>query len=140
MIKDYPILDIGTKIGITGYLDFIKYTDVSAPVSIGHDMYNRPFIVIRAKITMADRTTELTMETFFQRYTYNSSIWQGCGPGDIPYFMSTEGGMNEEQHLFIEKLLLNGKVELDDSVLLNIKFGYNFSYKNLSKPVFIELI
>jgi len=137
MLKNYPILDIGDKNGSTDYLDFIKYIDVSNSITKGKDKYNRSFFVIRALITRSDNSTESTLETFFQRYTENYSLWHGCGH-DGNYFISTDGGMNIKQANFLIELLENKYVNLTTELMNDIKFNYYFSQKSI-KPIKIEL-
>ena len=135
--KDYPILDIKDKNGDTDYLDFIKYTDISNSISIGKDKFNRPFYVIRANIIKADNSTESTLETFFQRYTDLENLWHGCGH-DGHYFISTEGGMNIKQAMFLVELIEVGYVNLTQELMDDIKFNYYFA-KRPNKPIRIEL-
>ena len=45
--KDLPILDIGDRVGSTGYIDIIKNNEIIYPVMKGKDYINRPFIVIK---------------------------------------------------------------------------------------------
>lgn len=127
--KNYPVLDIGTKNGSTGYLDFITYSDVHAPVSKGCDQYGRHFFVIRAKIIKSDGSVSRTLETFFQRYSNNKNVWHGCGHVG-PYFMSTEGGMTTNQARFLENLLENGRIDLTEytpeELYNELRFGSHF--------------
>jgi len=46
-----PTLDIGDKMGRTGYLDFIRPEDMSAPIMKGVDSAGRPFVALRYSIT-----------------------------------------------------------------------------------------
>ena len=139
MNKNYPILDIGDKIGFTGYLDFITFSDLTAPVMKGYDQHNRPFFVISAIITNSDGTTNKTLETFFQRYTDNKNLWHGCGH-DGPYFLSTQGGMNMKQINFIEDLLENNKVDLTEELMNEVKFGDFFrSFNDDTKPKLVKI-
>jgi hypothetical protein len=122
-----PVLDIGNTIGFTEYIDFINYDTISYPIMKGIDCYNRPFFVIRGTILFKDGSVCPTLETFFQRYTYNKYLWHGCGPFLIKYFMDTVGGMNIEQFKFLENLLKTRYVELTSEYMDDIKFGYNFT-------------
>ena len=45
--KDLPILDIGDRVGSTGYIDIIKNNEIIYPVMKGKYYINRPFIVIK---------------------------------------------------------------------------------------------
>jgi hypothetical protein len=138
MERDYPILDVGETIGSTGYIDYIRFNDLTAPIMKGYDKYERPFFVIRAIITKSDGSTLKTMETFFQRYSDNKNLWHGCGL-DGPYFLSTFGGMNIKQINFIEKLLENKKVDLTDDLMNNICFGIFIKSYNETDPKLISI-
>ena len=67
---EVPILDIGTRIGRTGYIDFIKACDMTYTVQRGTDHYRRAFIAIKH-----DRG----VMTLFQRYTDNLTSWNHGG-------------------------------------------------------------
>ena len=139
MDKNYPILDIGECNGSTGYLDFITFNDLYAPVMKGYDQYKRPFLVISAVITKSDGSTIKTMETFFQRYEDFKNLWHGCGH-DGPYFLSTQGGMNIKQVNFIENLLENNKVDLTDELMNEVKFGDYFRpFNDNTKPKLVKI-
>jgi hypothetical protein len=135
--KNYTILDIKDKNGDTDYLDFIKYTDISSPVTIGKDKFNRSFFVIRANIIKADNSTESTLETFFQRYTDCYDLWHGCGH-DGHYFISTQGGIDKNQAMFLIELVEVGYVNLTEELMTNIKFDPYFANRS-NKPIRIEL-
>jgi len=107
-IEKYPILDIGDKIGFTGYIDFIDWEDATESVMKGYDKYGRSFIVVKTKFIHKDGTILTSMETFFQRWKYDI-CWMGCGDN---YFMETSGGMSEFQFDFLIKLLNEKKIEL----------------------------
>jgi hypothetical protein len=109
MKKDLPIL-ITTGSGSTDYIDFINYEDVSNPVTKGYDIFGRPFIVIRAIMTRNNGNTFNVFETFFQRYT-GGGYWMGCGHGGTK-FLDTDGGLSEDQAIFLTELIENNFVEL----------------------------
>ena len=98
---DIPILNLGDKIGRTDYIDFIMQSDFDSSIVKGVDIYQRPFLVIK----VVDNTHKVYMETFFQRYTGNNSLWMGAG---ISQFIDTIGGMSVRQmNLVLD--LINGK-------------------------------
>ena len=103
---DVPILDIGTKMGSTAYIDFIKSSEVTSPIMKGIDCYSRPFITIKAMGSVRSKDVEL-FQTFFQRYTDNKSLWMGCGHYG-PQLFTTSGGMKKE-HFNALKDLISGK-------------------------------
>lgn len=132
--KDYPIIDIGDKVGSTDYIDFIKYSDITSSVSKGCDRYGRPFLVIRALITKSDGSTNTTLETFFQRYDDTSYLWHGCGHADH-FFLNTVGGLKMSQVKFIINLIENKYVYLTDELMNEVQFNYRNA-----DPIKIELI
>lgn len=139
MNKNFPILNIGECNGSTGYLDFITFNDLYAPVMKGHDQFNRAFFVICAVITKSDGSTVKSMETFFQRYSDSTRVWHGCGH-DGPYFLSTQGGMNMKQINFIEDLLENNKVDLTEELMNEVRFGDFFrSFNDNTKPKLVKI-
>ena len=72
-----PILDIGDRQGETGYIDFIKPKELSAPIMRGTDCSGREFFTMRAKINQNyfnDDTARV--QTFFQR---EKNIWTSGG-------------------------------------------------------------
>ena len=103
---DYNTLDIGNKIGITGYIDFIKKSDVPDNVMKGCDRYKRDFIVFKSTIIYNDGYKIETFTIVFQRETDNKKLWMSCGK-DGPYLFETSGGMNEKQIILLYKLLIN---------------------------------
>ena len=139
MDKNFPILEIGECNGSTGYLDFITFNDLIAPVMKGYDQYKRPFFVISAVITKSDGSKIKTMETFFQRYEGFKNLWHGCGH-DGPYFISTQGGMNMKQINFIENLLENNNVDLTDKLMNEVRLGEYFrSFNDDTKPKLVKI-
>ena len=139
--RDYPILDIGQKVGHTGYIDFIKESDVPDPVMKGIDMHNRPFFVVNANVINIDGTKTKLFETFFQRYSNDKYLWHGCGHHGIQ-FMATEGGMQTNQMKFLQKRLENGKVELSEELIDDLRLMYYLrqSYtENEANPIFTSI-
>ena len=104
-----PILDIGTREGWTGYIDFITWDEVPESLMKGKDRIGRKFIV--AKFTVGERQI---MQTFFQRYS-RSEGWMGCGHATINLF-DTSGGMSEEQLDFLKKIFSYEKVKMIDAI------------------------
>jgi hypothetical protein len=95
-----PILDLGKRCGTTGYIDFVRTTEIKHPIVKGIDCYSRPFIVITV-ISFENKI--MYMETFFQRYIDDPSVWMGAGHGDI--FMTTYGGMTYQHFELLKKLI-----------------------------------
>ena len=90
----YPKLEIGERGGETGYIDFIKPSEVKYPIVQGVDKFNRPFFCIHLKGLKGEK--EITFfQTFFQRYSDNNDLWHGAGHyGTQP--IETSGGMDDD--------------------------------------------
>ena len=95
-----PILNIGNRTGVTDYIDFISWDEVTSPVMRGQDIYGREFFVIKF---LVDNKIKL-MQTFFQRYSIEEDLWQGCGHA-TEQLIETCGGMRPEQFKFIERII-----------------------------------
>ena len=65
-----PELDIGGRMGPTGYLDFLPVKDVTAPLMRGIDAYGRPFVTVCYR-----HHDETIVECLFQRCVDNVNIW-----------------------------------------------------------------
>jgi hypothetical protein len=65
-------------LGGTGYyIDGIRAKDVTHPIMIGSDRFNRPFITFRT--TRCNETaSDITVEVLFQRYSNTQYVWT-CG-------------------------------------------------------------
>ena len=104
LFQNFPRLDIGSRAGDTDYIDFLQVDEVTHPVMIGVDRFNRPFIVAKYKVEGADT---IIMDTYFQRFSNDTRVWHCCGHA-TRLLLETCGGMSEIQGEFITKLLLNG--------------------------------
>ena len=106
-------LDIGERMGFTGYIDFIDINEIVSPVMHGTDVLGRPFFTVHADLRYMDGTTVPTFTTFFKRYPEQSSmLWQACG--SYRNLLVTDGGMNLPQMTFVRDLLKNGTVVFED--------------------------
>ena len=62
-------LDISNRYGNTGYIDFIKQTELQENnIMKGMDDYRRLFIVFKAEVIYDDNTKSNTFTTVFQRF------------------------------------------------------------------------
>ena len=69
--NQYPLLRFKNNFfGGTGYIDRIRLSDVSSPVMLGIDKFERPFFTLRMNVN-----GEMILQTFFQRYTNNPRTW-----------------------------------------------------------------
>lgn len=80
--ENLPILDLKGRTGSTGYLDFLKPEDLTAPIMKGTDKVGRPFISLK----LLDReTSKPFVITLFQRYSGNENpLWVYVGGEDRP--------------------------------------------------------
>lgn len=71
--KDIPRLDLGDKTGMTGYIDFIKPTDMSNSLMRGTDAQGRKFLAIKVSIYDQDnKYLSDVVGTIFERYSDNT--------------------------------------------------------------------
>ena len=122
-IDKYPYLNIGDKIGDTEYIDFLQWDEVKYPVMYGVDSYNRLFFVIKAEIN-----GQQVMQTFFQRYSNKTSLWNSGG-NNTTKFIRTEGGMTDDQFKFLFKLISEKEVKLENIVKPSYDFFVNKKIK-----------
>ena len=142
---NFEILDIGDKNGATGYLDFIKPSDLKNELSImkGQDVVGRKFFVFKAIFEFEDKTTFETFTTFFQRYDDSDFTWHTCGHYG-KYIMNTEGGTSNDQFKFILELLTNKFVELNKDKekceILRLNFSNKEPFKSEEKyPISVRI-
>ena len=128
---DTPVLDIGNRRGSTGYIDFLRLEQVTAPVMRGVDCYNRPCVVIKFKIEhpLGPTAPSIMMETFFQRYPDNEKLWQGCGHA-TPLPFATEGGMRNDHYQALNRILAGEKVRLSEDC--GCTYGYEGAFASLA--------
>jgi hypothetical protein len=134
---DVPILNIGNRTGITGYLDFIKKTEISENVVKGKDCFNREFIVFKSTITYNDGSKIETFTILFQRYQNDKFVWMTCGH-DGPYVFDTIGGIKIDQVLFLDTLLKKKYFIVDVSEQEN-KYRLYEHENILNVPIRIDL-
>jgi len=68
-----PVLDIGEETGRTGYLDFLKPEDVTAPIMRGVDSADRPFVTLRMQREFRGEM-RTWVECLFRRYR-TGGVW-----------------------------------------------------------------
>ena len=105
-----PVLDLGDRVGRTGYIDFLTYSDMGAPIMRGRDCYGRIFFAIRFMTNQEPR--EQACDTFFERLT-NSTEW-ASGYKKIRfvnidrYLIDEEGVVNEDAFKRLAKAIKKG--------------------------------
>ena len=115
-----PTLDIGTRIGHTHYIDFLRHSDMAAPIMKGTDTFNRPFISIEVRVNVNGHIRE-DVGTFFQRYTDDRNTWT-FGTNNVHKTVYNETYISDH-NVMIERLnrLMNGETlnDYDPYVELN---------------------
>jgi hypothetical protein len=103
--KNFPVLNLGKRIGATDYIDFIKKEEVTHPVMKGQDFFKRKFIVIKAIVD-----NSVCIQTFFQRYSDNVGLWMGANVcGNCCDLLWTMGGIKYIQAKLL-KDIVEGKI------------------------------
>ncbi len=74
-LKSFPYYQINNSLfgPCKDYPDFIKYDDVSDPIMVGVDQFNRTFIVFKLQIILPNKRLNIT-EVLFQRHS-NANFW-----------------------------------------------------------------
>lgn len=104
---DSSKLDIGTRQGFTGYIDFIELDELKENMFGGKDTFNRPFIVAKGVAIKKNKEEIPFFQTFFQRYWDNELLWV-ANNGIFSY----QGGLNTYQKKVLIELFTTGKVDL----------------------------
>jgi hypothetical protein len=134
-------LDVSNAIGLTGYIDYIKQSDLSEPIVKGVDCFGREFIVWKAEclLTSNNKFTEFkTFTTFFKRYAdIDSVLYHTCGH-DGQNLFATEGGCKEIQMEFLLKLLTDKNIVLNKEQIENYRIILP-NYSNLSDDATLQI-
>ena len=126
--KNLPILNIGDRMGVTGYLDFIKGEEITSPVMKGRDIYGRKFFVIKVIINNI-----ICMQTFFQRYNDIVELWMGASVGGYNSLLETVGGMKYCQVELLKDIIEGKKVKFKEAHRPNCSLSSSLG--TLSNPV-----
>jgi hypothetical protein len=114
-------LDIGTRNGHTGYLDFIKPEELDLnDVMSGIDSSSRKFVVFKAEIELNNGKKIKTFSTLFQRYSDNDLNYHICGHYGKHLF-ETDGGICNDQVKMLFELLSSGTYKLNKDRLCNLR-------------------
>ena len=73
--RTLPRLNLGDRVGLTDYIDFLTPDDMTHPIMEGIDAYRRPFVAFKLTVCRADRPVEQVVCTFFQRFSDNTDSW-----------------------------------------------------------------
>lgn len=112
---DVPQFDIGTRVGHTDYIDFIKPEEIHHPVMKGIDINSRPFLILKAVANLDNGDKVELFQTFFQRYSDDQSTWMGCGNHGRQIF-DTCGGMRKAHFCALKRLVTGEPISLDGFV------------------------
>ena len=110
-----PVLDLSVCAasgGGTGYIDFVRLDDMTAPIMRGEDDHGRPFLAFRLSKTEVDYgspnypndTVEKTfVETLFRRYT-TGPVWTSGGASTL-----CQQTVNDDVLCSVEALIRAGR-------------------------------
>lgn len=106
---EIPVLDIGERVGGTGYIDFLNHDDMSSPIMRGEDMYGRPFVAFRLRVKRDLKSGTATyniVETLFQRYR-SGGVWVSGGRA---LTVLAHGVVTDDNLRALEKLVKTGAI------------------------------
>jgi len=110
---DFPVLDLGGRMGQTGYIDFIDDAELGEyKVVKGIDSIGRRFLVLKCEIAGDPDPDAQYCITFFQRYN-DRSVTYHFTENLRKCLITSEGGASIDQMLGLLSLLENGKIALD---------------------------
>ena len=109
------ILDIGDRVGLTDYIDFLREEEITHNLMKGVDIYNRKFIVMKVGIRNP-KTGKLyrLQQVFFQRYTNDSNNWMTAGIVGNFEFTHSYGGMKQDQYKMLNDLVAGKTIIVED--------------------------
>ena len=139
--NDYPILDIGNRQGTTGYIDFIKPSELmNHSIMKGIDNSNRRFLVFKSE-TLVNRRNVQMFTTFFQRYSNNPTLYHTAG-NYTKYLFDTSGGCKLFQLKYLRDLLKNREIQLkyEDVEKLNVTYRSLYNYNDEDKSAVNDTI
>lgn len=109
----FPNLDIGSRMGSTGYLDFLRPQDLTHPIMKGADSYGRPFVAIKVHLRVEnshfveDHEDEAVV-TIFQRYTTGGRWTYGVSAACRSFFNDV---FNEQDWTAVRNLLAGHQIQ-----------------------------
>jgi len=123
-----PILDIGDRVGVTGYIDFIKPEEMTTPIMRGKDVSGRNFFTFRARhkalyfvnffsfLARSSGDNKLMCQTIFQRDT-NSSSWVSGAKGEMHPMMIDFDLSDTDSYKELHTLISTGRVTVKPAEL-----------------------
>lgn len=137
---DCPILDIGSRMGRTGYIDFIDENEFKEPLNKG-TLLGRKFISFRANIEYIDGNTKETFTTLFQHFVVEEILWMAVGKKTN--LLNTTDKINLSEIQLLLKLLQFGFVDITDEIYENCRitpskyYALNEIDKNKPKRIYL---
>ena len=140
---DCEVLNVGTRQGATGYIDFIGQHEVTGSIAKGVDEVGRNFIVWKAEcelISNGETKNYSTFTTFFKRYADDpdSVLYHTCGHSGQNLF-TTEGGCSQGQMKFLLELLETRKVTLNKEQMEDNRIIFKYYPFNLSDDATLKI-
>lgn len=116
----FPVLEWKKEyIGCTDYIDRIRPIDLSHPVMIGRDPYQRSFICLKMRAGVYPKEFVMTM---FQRYTNQQDTWTHGRIGNLTiipqsgYFLDHGRWKDNELQQNLSNLINNQSIIIHDTV------------------------
>ena len=109
--------DLGGRMGMTDYIDFLTQDEVPKNVMKGIDRYGRKFLTIKVGGFCLDKNKFFrSAQVFFQRYTDSPYIASACFEGS---FIQTFGGATLVQYQLINDLVDGKAVKITEEHRFN---------------------
>jgi len=117
------MLNIGDRIGPTGYPDFLTHDEVSKSVMWGYTTSSNIFVVIKFDIE-----GETVMTTFYER---RASVWISCGQGGNLF--CHDGALGDDQFEFLANILAGRSIVAEPKHHIQEKYmGKGFKFLQAS--------
>ena len=150
ILYQHPFLTFNPRfLGHTGYIDGIKFTDLSAPIMVGYDNHNRWFITIKYKCIenwqfdgeIIQKCDKIHCLTIFRRYIDGKS-WYQCGDGckqyNAPLLYTSSICLSDEDILLFRN---NINRLLDKQPIIYMDYiNKSANYPTVKKQVMCQLI
>ncbi len=117
-LKSFPYYQINNSLfgPCKDYPDFIRYDDVTDPIMIGVDQYNRTFIVFKLQIILPNKSLNIT-EVLFQRHS-NTTFWTSASnPRGMCGLMSNIEENYEQLNTLLKDGRINNMYESNDGLV-----------------------
>ena len=103
--EDLPVLDLQGRCGWTGYIDFLKPDDLSAPIMRFTDAQTRPGIALRVKVKETSEYADFTdVIAIFKRDSTYVSNWVTGNKGSLGSVLYHRGDRQVAQERNLHRL------------------------------------